>query len=247
MENYSLDDYIKGSRLKSKRKKKQLVKKDFEKQLIQLSKRRHSIYLAIRNLPLIELKEPYQKGWVRFFVVRKDVLRSDDALFFVNLLDKINTFQFSNQKTFTNRKKTFGKKTDYQREQFVSNITVTEWNNDKLKLTDKEKSFFTLVEKWSERYRCFKTYYKFNEPWRFVFKIEPNIITHKKAVDAVLESELRLIENYIENRDLRCKMYKAGNRDSDYYNSLHKLKYCNQISSKNLNTIYEMYLEEKHK
>lgn len=223
-----------------------MVKEDFEKYLIQLSKRRHSIYLAIRNLPLIELKEPYQKGWVRFFVVRKDVLRSDDALFFVNLLEKINTFQFSNQKTFTNRKKKFGKKTDYLREQFVNNVTVSEWNNDKFKFTEREKSFFTLVEKWSERCRCFKTYYKFNEPWRFVFKIEPNIITHKKAVDTVLESELRLIENYIENRDLRYKMYKGGNRDSDYYTSLHKLRYCNQIKSKNLNAIYEAYLEEKY-
>lgn len=246
MDNYLFDDYYLCSRLKEKRRKKRLVKEDFEKHLIQLSKRRSSIYLAIRNLPLIELKEPYQKGWVRFFVVRKDVLSSDDALFFVDLLDKINTFQFSNQKTFTNRKKKFGKKTDYLREQFISNVTVSEWNNDKFQFTDKEKSFFTLVEKWSERCRCFKTYYKFNEPWRFVFKIEPNIITHKKAVDTVLESELRLIENYIENRDLRYKIYNSGNRDSYYYNSLHKLKYNNQIKNKNLDAIYEAYLEEKY-
>lgn len=246
MDNYLLDDYIQCSRLKKKRKKKRLVKEDFEKHLIQLSKRRHSINLAIKNLPLIELQEPYQKGWVRFFVVRKDILHSEDALFFVNLLDKINTFQFSNQKTFTNRKKRFGKKTDNLREQFVSNVTISDWNKSIFEFTDKEKSFFTLVEKWSDRCQCFKTYYKFNEPWRFVFKIEPNIITHKKAVDTVLESELRLIENYIENQCLGYKIYKTGNRDSDYYKRLHKLKYSNQIKSKNLNALYEAYLEEKY-
>ncbi|MEP6929023.1 MAG: hypothetical protein ABI850_03390 [Flavobacterium sp.] len=246
MGNYLLDDYINCSRLKSKRKKKRLVKEDFEKYLVQLSKRKHEIYLAIRNLPLIELETPYQKGWVRFFVVRKDVLRSEEAMFYVNILEKINSFQFSNQKTFTNRKKRFGKKTDNPKEQFVNKISISEWNNNTFELTDKEKSCFALIEKWSDRCRCFKTYYQFTESWRFVFKIEPNIITHKKAVDAVLESELRLIDNYIDNRDLRFKIYKGGNRDSYYYHSLEKLKNNNEIKTKNLNTVYEAYLEEKH-
>lgn len=246
MDNSLLDDYFQCSRLKNNRRKKRLVKEDFEKHLVQLSRRKHEIYLAIKNLPLIELKEPYQKGWVRFFVVRKDVLRSVEGMFYENVLEKINTFQFSNQKTFTNRKKRFGKKTDNPREQFVNNISISEWNNNKFELTDKEKSCFTLIEKWSDRCNCFKKYYKFNEPWRFVFKIEPNIITHKRAVNALLESELRLIENYIQNWDLGYEIYKTGNRSRYYYYSLDKLKSNNQINNKNLNTIYEAYLEEKY-
>ncbi|MEO6175884.1 MAG: hypothetical protein ABIP27_12105 [Flavobacterium circumlabens] len=246
MDNSLFDDYIQCSRLKKKRRKKRLVKEDFEKHLVQLSKRKHAIYLAIKELPLIALKEPYQKGWVRFFVVRKDVLRSDEAMFYVNVLEKINTFQFSNQKTFTSRKKRFGKKTENPKEQFLAKINVSEWNTNKFELTDKEKSCFTRIEKWSDRCRCFKTYYQFTESWRFVFKIEPNIIKHQKAVDAVLESELRQIENYIQNRDLGYKIYKSGNRDASYYYSLEKLKNNNQINTKNLNTIYEAYLEEKY-
>ncbi|MEO7976837.1 hypothetical protein [Flavobacterium sp.] len=245
MDNFLFDDYIKCSRLKNKRRKKRLVKEDFEKQLVQLSKRRHAIYLAIKNLPLIELKEPYQKGWVRFFVVRKDVLRSPDGVFYENVLEKINTFQFSNQKIFMNRKKRFGKKAENPKEQFVSNISISDWNTNTFELTEKEKSCFTLVEKWSDLYNRFLRNYKFNEPWRFVFKIEPYIITHKKAVDVLLESEFRLIDNYIENRNLRGKIYKSRNRDSYYYRSLEKLRNNNEIKTKNLNTIYEEYLEEK--
>lgn len=245
MDNYLLGDYVMCSRLKTKRRKKRLVKEDFEKHLVQLSKQKDTIHLAIKDLPLVELKEPYQKGWVRFFVVRKDILSSDQAMFYVNILEKINTFQFSNLKVFTNRKKRFGKKTDNTREQFVNNISLSEWSNNKLELTEKEKICFSLIEKWSSRYCRFVRYYKFNESWRFVLRIEPNIITHKKAVNAVLESELRLIENYIENRDLRCKIYK-GNRDRYYYISLNKAKYSNQKNSKNLNAMYEEYLEEKY-
>ncbi|MCD0467489.1 hypothetical protein [Flavobacterium sp. ENC] len=246
MDNSLFDDYFESSRLKNKRRKKRLVKGDFEKHLVQLAKRKHAIYLAIKELPLIELEEPYQKGWVRFFVVRKDVLHSAEAMFYVNVLEKINTFQFSNQKTFANRKKQSGKKTDHPREQFLAKISVSEWNANKPGLTDKEKSCFTRIEKWSDRWRCFKTYYEFTESWRFVFKIEPNIITHKKAVDAVLESENRRIENYIQNRYLGYKIYKTRNRDASYYYSLEKLKNSNQINHNNLNTIYEQYLEEKY-
>lgn len=61
MDYYFLDDYTNSSRLKSKRKKKQLVKKDFEKQLIQLSKLEKELWEKRKNLPLIPLETPYQK------------------------------------------------------------------------------------------------------------------------------------------------------------------------------------------
>jgi hypothetical protein len=99
MDNYFLDDYINCSRLKSKRKKKQLVKKDFEKQLIQLSKREKELWKKRRELPLVPLVAPYQKGWQRYFVLREDVARSNDALFYDILLEKINTVQYAPDKS----------------------------------------------------------------------------------------------------------------------------------------------------
>jgi hypothetical protein len=47
---------------KSARRKKRLVKKDFDKKLIQLSKRRQELSDQIWSLPPVILKEPYQKG-----------------------------------------------------------------------------------------------------------------------------------------------------------------------------------------
>ena len=66
---------------KSARRKKRLVKKDVDKQLIRLDKLRHSLTDQIRNLPPIILEKPYQRGWKRLFVLRDDIKRSDKADF----------------------------------------------------------------------------------------------------------------------------------------------------------------------
>lgn len=86
----SANDYALGARLKSKRRRKRLSKKAKEKQLIALHHLEMDLWHQKRNLPLVPLEKPYQKGWVRFFVVRDDVQRVDTLGFFTELLEKIN-------------------------------------------------------------------------------------------------------------------------------------------------------------
>ena len=69
-------------RLKSARQKRRLVKKDRDKQLIQLDKHQNLLWKQKRELPMIPLEHPYQKGWKRFFVLRKDVQQSAKAVFY---------------------------------------------------------------------------------------------------------------------------------------------------------------------
>lgn len=63
----SANDYALGARLKSKRRRKRLSKKAKEKQLIALHHLEMDLWHQKRNLPLVPLEKPYQKGWVRFF------------------------------------------------------------------------------------------------------------------------------------------------------------------------------------
>lgn len=246
MENYTVDDYAFGSRFKSARQKKRLVKNDFEKQLIQIDKRETVLWQAIRDLPLVPLEKPYQQGWVRFFVVRDDVFRSKDGLFFQGILEKINSYQYCNNKSFKSHKCRNRKKPQVPREQFLSKIPLHQWNSNEFGLTEKEKSYFILTEKWSD---CFKRYivgYKFREPWRFVLRTRPHMVTHKKAIDEGLQSELARLENYIVNNNLRHKMTKInyGWVDKWYRREKNKLIH-NPIHNKNLKALYEMYLDEK--
>lgn len=246
MENYTINDYALCSRFKSKRKKKRLVKEDFEKKLRQNFKRRKQLFRAINNLPLVPLEQPYQKGWVRFFVLRTDVLMSPNADFFKSLLEKINSYQYSNEKSFSKRKRKLGKNITVLSEQFLRPIYTSEWNCKKLGLTEKEKSYFTLTEKWSNNFARNIIYYRFDEPWRFVLRVKPYFITHKKMIDSDLESECQVLENYITNRNLNHKMNRliiGYARYKGYYDYKNP-KEVNPLKNKSLHKIYEIYANE---
>ena len=249
MENYFLDDYINGSRLKSKRKKKQLVKKDFEKQLIQLSKLEKELWKKRNNLPLIPLETPYQKGWQRYFILREDVARSNHALFYNNLLEKINTVQHSSEKSFKKKKKKSRKDVCNDRPQFLKEFFEYEWASSKLDLTEKEKAHFHKVERWWPNWKCYRIHYVFDEPWRFVFRVRPNMITHTKMVDADLESEIANLSNYLTKNFLRYSMLKIvhGRVKHKRWKEKEIAKYQNPLTNKPIHAMMYEFNEEKEK
>ena len=134
--------YAQSCRLKTARQKRRAQKADREKQLIRLEKLRTKLWLDKQQLPWIPLEEPYQKGWKRFFVLREDVKRSHMADFYQTLLNKINTAQYSRDKTFSSRKRRLRRYEYTVRTQALREISVSEWNSPKLELTEKEKLLF---------------------------------------------------------------------------------------------------------
>lgn len=247
MDTDVLNDYFLASRFKSAKRKKRLVKKDFEKRLIKIHKAENVLHKEIRELPLILLEKPYQKGWVRFYVLREDVIQSKDGVFFLGLLEKINTYMYSNTKSFTSSRKHHRKRVQVIKEQHLYQVPMHQWNANELRFSDKEKSYFTLTEKWSNCFKRYIIYYSFNEPWRYVLRVRPNMITHQKAVNSELESRSKRIDNYIEKNNLRHKITKVkeGWVQYKYYRIKENPKYINPIHNQSLNTLYEMYLNEK--
>jgi len=59
---------------------------------------------------MVQLEEPYQRGWKRSFILREDVARCHAAEFYAILLAKINTETYSTNKGFTHKKRRRGKK-----------------------------------------------------------------------------------------------------------------------------------------
>ncbi len=201
-------------KLKTAKQKRRAVKKDKEKRLIQLEEKSVFLWRAKQNLPFVNLEEPYQKGWKRFFILREDVARSNVANFFENILQKINTVKYSARKDFKKRKRVKGKKADVLREQFTKPLTQTEF--DKLCFTDKETAYFSwelIKQNYSNKYVKMLV---FNEAWRFTLRIEPNIITQEKLIDVQLESEIKELANYIESNNLEPKINKAKSRHTKY-------------------------------
>lgn len=247
MDNYLLDDYIQCSRLKNKRQKKSAVKKDFEKQLIQLDKFEDELLHKRKALPLVPLATPYQKGWQRYFILREDIAKSKEALFYKTLLEKINTSQYSSEKSFKSKKKRKRKHVYIEKLQVVKEFSESEWRSPKLSLTAKEKMHFYKRERWCPNCKRFKIHYIFDEPWRYVLRIRPNMITHTKMVDAVLESEIDRVRNYITNRFLRNSMIKIGQGYVKFmkWRIDEKSKYHNPLANKSIHTVMDEYYKEK--
>jgi hypothetical protein len=193
-------------RLRTARQKKRMQYKDFDKQLIQLDKKRAALWERKCNLGWEPLLPPVQKGWKRSFVLRDDVARSKSAAFYQAILDKINTNDWSYRKDFLVKRRKFGRKRYVVKEQRL--LEPREYHFLKLDFTESEQRLFYpeyRTENWS---KTPVKYYVFAEPWRFVLKVKPNMIEKIRIKDAILESDITKLDNYIKTNSLEKRIGK---------------------------------------
>jgi hypothetical protein len=240
--NKSLRSFDAGYyQLKTARQKKRLLRKDRDKQLLRLDRRQNELYLLRRALPMIPLAEPYQRGWKRTFVLREDVARSGKANFYAALLPKINTTMYSPDKSFKRKsKRRKNRKRQYEeRQQLLREFYTREWMHN-CKLSPEEKAHFYPKECRSRDGKTMTIKYVFAEPWRFVLRISPRMITHAKMHDEVLEQEIRQVANYIDKHHLSPRIMKLTRGQSwRSYWSAENGKYKNPFKNKPLYRILE--------
>lgn len=219
-------------RLKSARRRKRLQKEDKEKRLIQLHKEQRKLNNQIWNLGYEPLIPPLQRGWKRMFVLRENVKRGEKSEFFLELLKKINTVQYSDRKDFTKKGRKHGRKIRNPREQKLRYLHLYELK--KVSLTEEETPFFKESFVF-HRNKVLEKVPEFTEPWRFVLKVMPNMITEVKIKDGVLEQKREEINNYLQRNNLYPKLfrlidghyqYKGWNKNDE------KPKYKNPFKNK---------------
>lgn len=230
-------------RLRTARHKKRMQHEDLEKNLINLYKEERALYKQIRELGWEPLLPPVQKGWKRFFVLRDDVARSKQAEFFQNILNKINTYDWSYRKDFIVKKRKFGRKRYGVKEQKL--LAPWEWHFDKLGFYENEKQMFHEEYHYVQWNKEPVKRYVFNEPWRFVLRVRPNMITKVKIKDAVLESKVKLIGDYLRQNDLRKKQTKLlhGNFKYKEWKEFGKYNEVNVLKNKSLHQVMDMIKE----
>jgi len=211
MENYNLLLY----RLRSVRSRKRTVRKDVEKQIRKKYNRSEKLWDIRREIPWFPLENPYQRGFVRFFVLRDDVKRSKDADFFEEMLSKINTYMYSESRQFLKKRKKYGRRIYVEREQKLNKISSFGWNDPKLGFTQRERKYFLKKEEYNPFRKRKDIYYEFIEPWRFTLRVRPNMITHYKPLDSELEKEYDELESYLKQHKvagiIRKKIYGKSN------------------------------------
>ncbi len=179
------------------------------------------------------LAHPYQRGWKRFFVLLEDLKHGPRAEFYEALLQKINTVEHCRDKSFKRKKYRKQRYVYKVKSQSLRDVGEYEWQVNRMGLTDEEKACFTRVETFSKKTWRTNIKYVFAEPWRYVLKVAPHIVTHSIAVDGELEQELAWIEGYIEHNDFwpRINLLTRGRRYrwKDEFNQ--PLKYINKLKN----------------
>ena len=192
-------------RLRSERQKKRSRYADIDKQVLKLHREEKALCQQKDNLGWEPLVPTIQRGWKRSFVLSEGVARSIDAQFFENILEKINTTSWSYRKDFLVKKRKFGRKILVVKEQFLSKPYA--WQFKKLNFTDVEKKFFH--EEWEKGLKHTPDkFYVFKEPWRFVLKVQPNIIDKVRVMDELLERRIKEIDSYLEKNNYRIHLLK---------------------------------------
>lgn len=224
-------------RFRSERTKHRIVIESRDKYLLSLNKREDEIWDIIRKQPLVPLEKPYQKGFVRNFVLREDVALRHDSEMMQQILDCINTNQYSYNKKFRHKVKVKGKRKKVLevKRQYLKYVSFYDWTHKKpfIDFTAKQKRYFDLTEvrDWDGK---LQQVYRFNEPSLFILKVYPYYITHCKPLDLELERERKLISNYIEHNGLKGRLYKL--LQGGTCNTLHS-EYRDMYYFKNWNNI----------
>lgn len=194
IEQYGED--ILSYRLRTARQKKRMQYKDLDKQLLKLHREDMALYKQWQNLGWEPLKPPVQKGWKRFFVLREDVARTKQADFYEGILKKINTYDQSHRKDFkVKRRKGARYKKYVVKKQYL--LAPQAWHFPKLGFTDPEKQQFHEVYEADKKGVLIKRYV-FNDPWRYVLRVRPNMIDKVRKRDVVIEARRNAIRNYLE-------------------------------------------------
>jgi hypothetical protein len=199
-------------RIRTARQRKRERIEDFHKYLRRIYKEVNHLNKLKYQLPLQPLAHPYQKGWLRTFILRPDVAISRQAAFYQELLKKINTVEYSNDKKFRIKKRKWKRKKVWvDKPQYLREFDERSFFSRDCKLTEQEKRLFHREER---TYKCTKAvsiHYVFTERWRFILKVMPRIITHIKMVDGTLDGQIQRLDNRITTHHLRHKLWKEIN------------------------------------
>lgn len=155
--------------------------------------------------------EPYQRGWIRYYILRDDAKNRKDARELQQVLDKINTMIFCNNEKFlhrnwkTNKWEPIPQKPKY--------LTQQQYDD----LSEKHKSFFVKRE-WVEtvkvggmKHRTTVVGYIFFYDYYLVLHKEPNIVTHHWIPDQELESRYGELRESMHRNNVWAKLNKAIN------------------------------------
>jgi len=198
----------------SRRWKTRRIRTARDKKLRRLDKELTRVRRQIWDLGYEDLILPIQRGYKRLFVLTEDTKHHKQADLYQNILDKINTIWYSSDKIFKTKKRKI-KKWKYQNrnEQRLREFDSRDFHHIQ-KLTDEEKTFFHPVQYYDYRFKEYRINYLFTEPWRFILRIQPNMITKVQIKDLELEQYRDELDDFLDRNKNRRRLTKMWGGNS---------------------------------
>jgi len=168
---------------------------EFDKKLIALQAEHSALWKKrYTQGEYVKLKQPYQNGWEKTYILRDDILRRKDAKTIQSVLNLVNSTVRHKDKSFKDSKK---------RNIPIVLRQVTEAKYNTLLPSQKKWLFKTY-----DRFRFFgsmqdKTVYKFNTAHMYMLKehIYPYMITHTLLPQPEIESRLQEISDFMSDNN----------------------------------------------
>jgi hypothetical protein len=230
-----MDTHLLPYRLKSARRKRRLLIKDRDKQLLKLDRERERISKDPDYLTTVPLDEPYQKGWKRLFVLKPEVAKSDKAEFYEEILYWINSVQLHYDRSFKNSKRAKRWHRYYHNgPPQLQRLSYARWHKGDFKLSEAQCACFKLAQFWNEAYNRWDYGYEFMYPWVFKIAVLPHMITSIQLGDALLAQRMAWIDDqfYKNGGIYRLDKLQNGNRYKNWKINSEKLKYINPLKNK---------------
>lgn len=175
------------------RRARRVVKEQRDKKLLSFEREHNELCKAKYELPWIKLDEPLQKGWKRFFVLRKDILNRDDAHVLKDVLRRVNNTQYCDNKEF--EKYIWNKDVWVPMEHHTRPIGIGEAERDPT-FNERHRKFLWKGADWWTHHgwrKLFNGYWLKNQ-WMLEQQIEPHYVTHIQEIDPEIEAKLAHID-----------------------------------------------------
>lgn len=179
-----------------------------DKRLLALEREADRLYQAQRDAPIVPLERPYQKGWIKTFVLAPDLRRRPDAEVFRTVLAAINDRLWARTREFVSghgeplllRPRVIGPR-EWSRLRWPAShrrlLAFGHW--------EMGDTYNVHLRAWFRRRHRF-TGYSVHRPWWLREDIQPHLITHQRVNLPEVETRLAEIEAELRHTEGRHRL-----------------------------------------
>lgn len=179
----------------------QLHKKDLKyKNFLKLERRRDELWEQISKVPLRELKEPYQRGWIVSYELKPEMKRRKDVAILQAVVDLTYGSNHIRKVEWVKAIRSGAKKVLVKKDKWHSLVPGRKGLSPEKyeKLIPAVARYFEL-DTLSDLYKKYgyKKYYAYVPAHWMVLKARPHIVTHERVMGGPLQKEYdRLTESW---------------------------------------------------